>query len=159
MAAVVFLRVKDTDSDTRITFVCSKTRVAPLKKLTIPRLELSAAVLLAKLTKYVQDHLELSNSPVCLWTDSSVSLAWIICKTLYSDGGTNFLGADQQLRKLFSSGSKEALDLANLLLNDGTEWKFNPPGAPHFGGKWEAAVKSVKFRLKRTIGDSLLTFE
>ena len=28
MAAVVFLRVKDMDSDTRITFVCSKTRVA-----------------------------------------------------------------------------------------------------------------------------------
>ena len=44
-----------------------------------------------------------------------------ICKTLYSDCGTNFLGADQQLRKLFSSGSKEALDLTHLLLNDGTE--------------------------------------
>ena len=40
MAAVVFLRVKDTNSDTRIILVCSKTRVAPLKKLTIPRLEL-----------------------------------------------------------------------------------------------------------------------
>ena len=80
-------------------------------------------------------------------------------KTLYSDCGTNFLGADQQLRKLFSSGSKEALDLAHLLVNDGTEWKFNPPGAPHFGGKWKAAVKSVKFHLKRTIGDTLLTFE
>ena len=77
MAAVIFLRVKDTDSDTRITFVCSKTRVAPLKKLRISRLELSAAVLLAKLTKYDQDHLDLSNSPVFLWTDSSVSLAWI----------------------------------------------------------------------------------
>ena len=78
---------------------------------------------------------------------------------LYSECGTNFLGADQQLRKLFSSGSKEAVDLAHLLLNDGTQWKFNPPGALHFGGKWEAAVKSVKFHLKRTIGDTLLTFE
>ena len=77
MAAVFFLRVKDTDSDTRVTFVCSKTRVAPLKKLTIPRLELSAAVLLAKLTKYVQDYLDLSKSPVFLWTDSSVSLVWV----------------------------------------------------------------------------------
>ena len=77
MAAVVFLRVKDTDSDTRITLVCSKTRVAPLKKLTIPGLELSEAVLLAKFMKYVQDHLELRNSPVFLWMDSSVSVAWI----------------------------------------------------------------------------------
>ena len=39
MVAVVFLRVTGTDSDTRITFVCSKTRIAPLKKLTISRLE------------------------------------------------------------------------------------------------------------------------
>ena len=77
MTAVVFLRVNDTVSDTRITFVCSKARVAPLKKFTIPRLELSAAVLLAKLTKYVQDHLDLSNSPVFLCTDSSISLAGI----------------------------------------------------------------------------------
>ena len=61
MAAVVFLRVTDTDSDTRITFVCFKTRVSPLKKFTIPRLELSAAVLLAKLTKYVQDHIDSNN--------------------------------------------------------------------------------------------------
>ena len=62
-------------------------------------------------------------------------------KTLYSDCGTNFLEADQQLRKLFSLGLKEVLDLAHLFLNDGAEWKFNPPGVPHFGGKWEAAVK------------------
>ena len=77
MAAVVSLRVKDTDSDAHITFVCSKTRVSPLKKLTIPRLEVSVAVLLAKLTEYVQDHLDLSNSPVFLWTDSSIPFVWI----------------------------------------------------------------------------------
>ncbi|XP_015115550.1 uncharacterized protein LOC107040119 [Diachasma alloeum] len=33
------------------------------------------------------------------------------------------------------------------------------PGAPHFGGKWEAAVKSVKYHLSRTIRDTTLTFE
>ena len=37
MTAVVFLRVKNTDSKTRNTFLCSKTRVASLEKLTIPR--------------------------------------------------------------------------------------------------------------------------
>ena len=39
------------------------------------------------------------------------------------------------------------------------QYKFNPPGASHCGGKWEAAVKLVKFQLKRTVGDTLLTFE
>ena len=82
-----------------------------------------------------------------------------ICKTLYSDCGTNFLGVDQQLWKLFASGAMEARELAHLLLNVGTEWKFDPPDAPQFGRKWEAAVKSVKFHLKRTIGDTLLTFD
>ncbi|XP_011309469.1 uncharacterized protein [Fopius arisanus] len=82
-----------------------------------------------------------------------------IAHSLFSDCGTNFLGADKELRKLFSSGSAHSRQLAQLLINDGTQWSFNPPGAPHFGGKWEAAVKSVKFHLTRTIGEDLLTFE
>ncbi|XP_015116785.1 uncharacterized protein LOC107040961 [Diachasma alloeum] len=82
-----------------------------------------------------------------------------ICRNLFSDCGTNFLGADKEMKKLFSMVSKVSEQLAHLLLNDGTRWSFNPPGAPHFGGKWEAAVKSVKFHLNRTIGDAMLTFE
>lgn len=82
-----------------------------------------------------------------------------ICATLMSDCGTNLKGADTELQKLFSSASKELGNLAALLVNDGTRWKFNPPAAPHFGGKWEAGVKSVKYHLKRIIGETLLTFE
>ena len=44
-------------------------------------------------------------------------------------------------------------------MNDGTQYIFNPPAAPHMGGKWEAVVKSIKFHLRRTIGATLLTFE
>lgn len=82
-----------------------------------------------------------------------------VCETLTSDCGTNFVGADKELRKLFQTSSKEASAIANILANDGTLWKFNPPSSPHFGGKWEAAVKSVKFHLKRVIGDTGFTFE
>ncbi|KMQ89359.1 gag-pol polyprotein precursor [Lasius niger] len=81
------------------------------------------------------------------------------CNTLISDCGTNFVGADAELRRMFSSASKEAADLAHILAADGTTWRFNPPSAPHFGGKWEAAVKSTKFHLRRILGDSILTYE
>lgn len=81
------------------------------------------------------------------------------CSTLTSDFGTNFIGADNELRHLFHAASKETANLAHLLAADGTTWKFNPPAAPHFGGKWEAAVKSTKFHLRRMIGDTVLTYE
>ncbi|XP_044590520.1 uncharacterized protein LOC123269053 [Cotesia glomerata] len=82
-----------------------------------------------------------------------------ICHTLYSDCGTNFVGADKDLKRLFAAGSRSLQELSVLIAQDGTNWKFNAPGAPHFGEKWKAAVKSIKFHLRRTIGDSLLTLE
>jgi len=49
--------------------------------------------------------------------------------------------------------------LRQLLVKDRTEYIFISPGAPHFGGKWEASVKSIKHHLKRVVGDRLITFE
>nr|XP_022908846.1 uncharacterized protein LOC111420154 isoform X2 [Onthophagus taurus] len=82
-----------------------------------------------------------------------------ISECLYSDCGTNLVGADRELRSMFSAASKEWKEMASLLSCDGTRWKFNPPGAPHFGGKWEAGVKSVKGHLRKIVGSTLLTYE
>lgn len=81
-----------------------------------------------------------------------------MCSVLYSDRGTNFVGADAQLRQLFRDATKEGR-LTELLAADGVQWRFNPPSAPHFGGIWEAAVKSTKHHLRRVIGDGILTYE
>uniref|UniRef100_A0ABD2W5D2 Integrase catalytic domain-containing protein n=1 Tax=Trichogramma kaykai TaxID=54128 RepID=A0ABD2W5D2_9HYME len=82
------------------------------------------------------------------------------CLHLYSDRGTNFVGADAELRRMHNKGS-EFYDSIFTQLRDqqGTTWHYNPPGSPHFGGLWESGVKSVKHHLKRMIGDSLLTYE
>lgn len=77
MAAAVYIKVIPQTTAPITTLVCAKTKVAPLKRLTIPRLELTAAVLLSRLISYVQRTLELTEIPIYMWTDSSVSLTWI----------------------------------------------------------------------------------
>lgn len=74
---------------------------------------------------------------------------------LYSDCGTNYVGAARQLKMLFNNTLVQNQVSCHLPCN----WHFNPPAAPHFGGLWEAAIKSVKFHLKRVIGSQILTFE
>lgn len=79
--------------------------------------------------------------------------------SLYSDNGTTFKGADAQLQAMFQEASQLHRDVAEALANDRTSWTFIPPHAPHFGGLWEAGVKSIKHHLRRIVGDALLTFE
>ena len=62
------------------------------------------------------------------------------CTELYSDCGTNFVGADTCLQKLFKEYQSENSTVFHRLVSEGTQWNFNPPSAPHFGGLWEAAV-------------------
>lgn len=77
---------------------------------------------------------------------------------MYSDNGTNFIGAANILSKTVKLPhiSKELID---ELATSGTQWHFIPPSAPHFGGLWEAGIKSMKQHLKKIIGDHTLTFE
>ncbi|XP_015126395.1 uncharacterized protein LOC107047972 [Diachasma alloeum] len=77
MGAVIYLRVTSPTSPLIVTLVAAKTKVAPLKKITIPRLELGAALILAELTTKVQKLLDLEHINPTLWSDSSVALTWI----------------------------------------------------------------------------------
>ncbi|CAG9134415.1 unnamed protein product [Plutella xylostella] len=82
------------------------------------------------------------------------------CYDLYSDNGTNFIGADKQLREMFNSAkSTFPGELAELLSLERTTWHFIPPRAPNFGGIWESGVRSTKTHLKKVISDTTLTYE
>ncbi|XP_036149076.1 uncharacterized protein LOC118647744 [Monomorium pharaonis] len=80
---------------------------------------------------------------------------------IYSDNGTNFTGAQGQLREIYaclnSEIHKNAVD--KFALEHKITWHFIPPAAPHFGGLWESMVKLFKHHLKRVVGESLFTFE
>jgi hypothetical protein len=58
-------------------FIAAKSRVAPLKELTIPRLELQAAVLASRLGKTIQEESRLQFEKIIYFTDSRIVLAWI----------------------------------------------------------------------------------
>lgn len=75
---------------------------------------------------------------------------------IFSDCGTNFVGADKQLRALIHSPVGQAAIAESRAV---CHWHFNPPSAPHFGGLWEAAVRSTKRLLIRVIGTHVFTYE
>lgn len=78
---------------------------------------------------------------------------------VYSDNGTNFVGADRHLCDTLAHLRADDKDIFGHLAAKGTNWHFNPPAAPNFGGLWEAAVKSAKTLLRRSLGDVSQTFE
>ncbi|XP_026666970.1 uncharacterized protein LOC113463934 [Ceratina calcarata] len=78
---------------------------------------------------------------------------------LYSDNATTFQPADKELQSMFKAGSEFYISTAAPLASMGTSWTFIPPNSPHYGGLWEAGVRSVKHHLKRAFNDRLLTFE
>ncbi|XP_073847138.1 uncharacterized protein isoform X2 [Musca autumnalis] len=82
------------------------------------------------------------------------------CTDLYSDCGTNFVGASKELEVIYNK-AKNSLpeELLQALSLNGTDWHFIPPASPNFGGLWEAGVKSTKHHLKRIVNDRVLTFE
>lgn len=73
----VVLRAVHPDGTITCNLLASKSRVAPLKSITIPRLELAAAELLSKLMYSVRESMELQNEPYFLWTDNTIALHWI----------------------------------------------------------------------------------
>lgn len=77
---------------------------------------------------------------------------------VYSDNGTNFVGAANILESEFSQLIHDSGEnIAKIYAEENVTWHFIPPNFPHFGGLWEAGVKSIKHHLLRTIGDSKLT--
>ena len=80
---------------------------------------------------------------------------------IWSDHGTNFVGAARELKELYAhlKINKTQDQVTSFCSQQGIKWCFTPEHAPHFGGLWEAAVKSFKHHFRRIVGSVKLTFE
>ena len=76
-SAVLFYRWKTEDGGIEVSFVGAKARVAPTKKLTIPRLELQAAVLGTRMIAALRKEARVEIESTTCWSDSKNVLAWI----------------------------------------------------------------------------------
>lgn len=75
--ACIFLREQDSQGKVVVFLLCSRSRVAPMKALSLPRLELCGAVLLVNLMDRVITNLRIKVQQKFYWTDSTIVLAWI----------------------------------------------------------------------------------
>ncbi|XP_072392156.1 uncharacterized protein [Diabrotica undecimpunctata] len=83
------------------------------------------------------------------------------CQNLYSDNATSFVGANNHLKELYSFISDTNIKSKFLqhFADHQINWKFIPPHSPHFGGVWESTIKSVKYHLKRVLGENKYTYD
>ncbi len=72
-----YLRLKNTEGDVHCAMVMAKSRVAPLKLTTIPRLELAAAVVSVEISSVLKKELDYTVIEETFWTDSKVVLGYI----------------------------------------------------------------------------------
>ncbi|XP_078797113.1 uncharacterized protein LOC144989073 [Oryzias latipes] len=75
--AVAYLRMVCEDNHTHLAFVMARSRVAPKRLHSVPRLELCAAQTGAQLAKLLEDELTLPITAIFLWTDSTTVLTWL----------------------------------------------------------------------------------
>ena len=77
LSAVSYLRIEHIDESVSVAFVIGKARVAPIKRMTIPNLELQAVVYGAQLAQFVKDEMDIEIHKQVFWSDSTTVLYWL----------------------------------------------------------------------------------
>ncbi len=108
---------------------------------------------------------------ICLFVCLAFRIGYILQPThswrhsndssLAAENARKFVGAKRALNEMQTLLKSDEHNIAVLraLADEGINCNFIPPHAPHWGGKWESAVHSVKLHLHRVIGKNVLTFE
>ena len=131
-AAVAYLRLKDVFNRIHCAFVMGKARLAPVREISIPRLELTAAVISVKLSKIIREELDMTIDQVHYWTDSTSVLKCI------NNESKRFHTFESNRLTVIHNGSKPS------------EWKYvnrddNPADDGSKGRKIDAMLKNDRW--------------
>ena len=114
-AATVYL-LQETTYLRRIDLIFSKTRLAPNKKITIPRLELLAALIGTRCLKFVQDELKVNVTEKHVWIDSQCVLNWLNSKrplATFVENRIKEMKADKAIKFHYISTTENPADIAS----------------------------------------------
>ncbi|XP_059832293.1 zinc finger protein 484-like [Hypanus sabinus] len=107
IGAVVYLKVVRKDDQVEVGFVTGKAKLAPQSELTIPRLELCAAVLAVEMADLIQDELDLELDDIKFYTDSKVRKMFVVILASDNDVIQGFTGPlHQQIQQQSHTGEK-----------------------------------------------------
>ena len=127
--AVVYLRSVYGDGRVQISLVAAKTRVAPTKRQSIPRLELLGALSLARLTRKIKDIL--GEIDTTHWVDSTAALCWIKNDRVWKQYIRNRVAEIRSLTSVdswqFCPVTQNPADLRNEMWWKGPDFLYHSP--------------------------------
>ena len=138
LCAVAFLRARLASShQTELAFVFGKARVAPMKALSIPKLELQAALLATRLKEEILKGPTFKVTDIFMWTDITTVLQWLhscsklpVLESTITDQWHHILSgdnpADTGIRRISSEALKESSWVNGPSILRTTDWPFKP---------------------------------
>ncbi|XP_068756894.1 uncharacterized protein [Montipora capricornis] len=140
--AAVYIRIRDKQDNVSSQLVISNSRVVPIKKVSLPRLELLAAVVNARLLKFVVGALPMKVARVVCWSDSMVALHWIKgqssswkpfvanrvaeVQSTWDPECWRYCGSKENPADLLTRGLSCSDMISSTLWWNGPQWMFSP---------------------------------